>query len=132
MMANLKMVNAKMKTKIMMLKKIKIDNETENENESETENSDESIDLQSEEVKNMIANQERADEQDEQINFDNAFLDQNKESDLVTIPQDITMELMNINENLRQVIIADINLMSNTGRHHHFCHWGDYNNRIHM
>ena len=95
-------------------------NDNNDINNNRRENVNEVIDLQSETVQNMIADQDRAEEQDRQNDINDAVVNQDTELDLVPIPQDISMELMNNNENLRQAIIADINLMSHMGRRHRF------------
>ena len=85
-------------------------------------NINEPIDLQITAIQEMIAEQDCSELNDQQaINDDESVTEHN----LIPVPQDISQELINNNEEWRQAIIAQINASSShTGRQHRFLSLG--------
>ena len=95
------------------------DNESNESNRNNNDNrNEELIDLQSDEIQNIIDEQER----NESIRDEMNEVEENQtiEEGAVAVPQDIIRELMNNNEEWRQSIISHINRTGHTGRNHRF------------
>ena len=73
------------------------------------------IDLQSETVQNMIAEQERNENFALQNDLNKMEETQHEDENLIPIPQGITGDLMNSDKEWRQSIISKINRVTHTG-----------------